>query len=236
MDARHLSLRLATAAAFVPTGARLADIGSDHAYLPAFLALQDRIEYAVAGEVVRGPYQNACREIERENLQGIIVPRLADGLAAIKSDDRIDTVTICGMGGPLIRDILDAGIHQLLQHPRLILQPNVGEDNVRRWCIHHGYGIVAERIIREDHHTYEIIVADYNQGIRQLSPEEELFGPLLMREHAAAFVDKWTCERTKRERILHQVQQAHTPAETRIAQLQSQIKMITEVVTNGNGK
>lgn len=98
MDARHLSKRLATAAEFVPVGARLADIGSDHAYLPAFLALRGRIEYAVAGEVVRGPYQNACREITREGLQEIIVPRLADGLAAINADDRIDTVTICGMG------------------------------------------------------------------------------------------------------------------------------------------
>ncbi|MFK5676335.1 tRNA (adenine(22)-N(1))-methyltransferase [Ligilactobacillus sp. LYQ60] len=236
MDARHLSRRLATAAEFVPAGARLADIGSDHAYLPAFLALQGQIKYAVAGEVVRGPYQNACREIKRENLQEIIVPRLADGLAAINADDRIDTVTICGMGGPLIRDILDAGVCQLLQHPRLILQPNVGERNVRRWCIHHGYGIVAERIIREDHHTYEIIVADYGQGIRQLSPEEELFGPFLMREHAKAFMDKWVRERTKRERILYQVQQAQAPAEARITQLRSEIKMITEVVANGNGK
>lgn len=236
MDARHLSKRLATAAEFVPVGARLADIGSDHAYLPAFLALRGRIEYAVAGEVVRGPYQNACREITREGLQETIVPRLADGLAAINADDRIDTVTICGMGGPLIRDILSAGAPQLLHHPRLILQPNVGEDNVRRWCVHHGYGIVAERIVREDRHTYEIIVADYDQGIRQLSPEEELFGPFLMREHTADFVDKWTRERTKRERILHQVQQAQTPAKARISQLQSQIKMITEVVPDGNGK
>ena len=79
-------------------------------------------------------------------------------------------------------------------------------------------------------------MADYDQGIRQLSPEEELFGPFLMREYAAAFVDKWTRERTKRERILHQVQQAQTPAEARISQLQSQIKMITEVVPDGNGK
>ena len=62
MDTYHLSKRLAKAAAYVPQGARLADIGSDHAYLPANLAINHIIDYGVAGEVVKGPYENAVHE------------------------------------------------------------------------------------------------------------------------------------------------------------------------------
>ena len=64
MDTYHLSKRLAKAAAYVPKGARLADIGSDHAYLPANLAINHIIDYGVAGEVVKGPYEDG-KEIGR---------------------------------------------------------------------------------------------------------------------------------------------------------------------------
>ncbi len=60
-----------------------------------------------SGEVVKGPYENAVHEIQREHLEGKIFPRFADGLKAIEDDDQIDTITICGMGGTLIRNILE---------------------------------------------------------------------------------------------------------------------------------
>ena len=72
MDANHLSLRLARVANYVPKGARMADIGSDHAYLPAHLALNGQIEYAVAGEVVKGPFENAAHEIKQLQLDNVI--------------------------------------------------------------------------------------------------------------------------------------------------------------------
>ena len=100
MDARQLSKRLEEVASFVPDGARLADIGSDHAYLPAYLALNGKIAFAVAGEVVKGPFENAQHEIKKEGLEAKVKARLANGLAAIEANDQIDTVTICGMGGP----------------------------------------------------------------------------------------------------------------------------------------
>ena len=131
MDAHHLSKRLLNVAKLVPKGARLADIGSDHAYLPAYLALKGQIEFAVAGEVVKGPFQNAQQVVRAQGLNEQIAVRLADGLAAIEASDQIDTITICGMGGTLICDILEKGKDKLVKHPFLILQPNVGEKNVR---------------------------------------------------------------------------------------------------------
>lgn len=72
MDAHKLSQRLIRVANYVPQGARLADIGSDHAYLPAYLALQKQISFAIAGEVVKGPYENARHEILQEGLQDLV--------------------------------------------------------------------------------------------------------------------------------------------------------------------
>ena len=70
MDEKHLSARLACVASLVPAGARVADIGSDHAYLPAALVLDGKIDFAIAGEVGQGPYDNAGREINDHHLEG----------------------------------------------------------------------------------------------------------------------------------------------------------------------
>ena len=147
VDAQNLSQRLTTVAKFVPQGARVADIGSDHGYLPAALALQGQIEYAVAGEVVRGPYENAVSEIKKLALAKIIQARLADGLEAIKDSDHINTITIAGMGGALITQILDAHPEKLAGVTRLILQPNVGEARLREWLMNHQFQIMAERMV-----------------------------------------------------------------------------------------
>ena len=83
MDADHLSQRLATVADYIPQGSRLADIGTDHAYLPVNLLKRGIITGGVAGEVVRGPFENAQREIAREGFSDQLTARLANGLRAI---------------------------------------------------------------------------------------------------------------------------------------------------------
>ena len=100
MDGNKLSYRLQKVAEYVSADSRLADIGSDHAYLPAYLALKCKINFGIDGEVVKGPFQNAQNEIKKENLQEIVDVRLADGLAAVELSDEINVVTICGMAGP----------------------------------------------------------------------------------------------------------------------------------------
>ncbi len=112
MNHLDLSKRLALVGEHVPTGAFLADIGSDHAYLPVALMLKDKIEFAVAGEVVKGPYESAKKQVQKNGLEKRIVVRLANGLDAIEPTDQINAITIAGMGGALIRDILEAGAKQ----------------------------------------------------------------------------------------------------------------------------
>jgi len=102
-------MRLERVAAHVPAGARLADIGSDHAYLPVALLRRGAITAAVAGEVAVTPFHAAERSVRESGLNQRVSVRLADGLAAIEPGDAITAISICGMGGERIRDILDSG-------------------------------------------------------------------------------------------------------------------------------
>ena len=192
MDSIHLSPRLKAVADFVPLNARLADIGSDHAYLPVHLLLNDTINHAIVGEVAKGPRDNAYHELKKRHLLGRAYVRLADGLAAINDKDNVDTVVIAGMGGILISDILKAGKQQGQAFKTLVLQPNTDESVVRGWLNAQQYQIIDEAIVQEASHFYEIIVATI--GTQHLSDLDVAFGPYLRAEKTATFVAKWQKE------------------------------------------
>lgn len=231
MDEKNLSQRLKTAAKYVFANARLADIGSDHAYLPAYLALQGKIDFAICGEVVAGPLHNAEHVILKNNLNDKLVARLADGLAAVTPEDNVDCISICGMGGTLIANILQAGEQLIAQtKPRLILQPNVGENNVRQWLVAHHYRIVAEEILAEDHHTYEIIVADPSEAPVALSEADVQFGPFLRQEKNHVFIAKWQHELAKLATIKAAMQKANNLPVAKLQEVDAEINRINQIL------
>lgn len=234
MDALHLSQRLKLVADFVPRGARLADIGSDHAYLPANLLLNQRIEFAIAGEVVKGPFENAQQEVLKHHLTGSLEARLADGLAAIEAADRIDVITICGMGGSLISQILDAHPEKLVGVKRLILQPNVGESELRIWLVNHQFEIMTERILTEDDQFYEIIVAEPTILPVAYNHRELTFGPELIMHQGPVFQAKWQGEIDRLSQVIVQMQHAKQPPVDKIKEFQAQLQLIQEVLTDDN--
>ncbi|MCF5668270.1 tRNA (adenine-N(1))-methyltransferase [Pseudomonas marginalis] len=198
MNEHTLSLRLERVAANVPHGARLADIGSDHAYLPVALMRRGVIAAAVAGEVATTPFHAAQRTVRDNGLEQRITVRLADGLAAIEAADWITAISVCGMGGETIRDILESGKAHLSGQERLVLQPNGGEQPLRQWLMDNGYSIRSEELLRENRFYYEIIVAE-RAGPVVYSAEQLYFGPLQMQARSPAFIAKW-------QRMLHQKQ------------------------------
>lgn len=230
MNNLHLSQRLQTVADFVPAHARLADIGSDHAYLPIYLAQQHRIDYGIAGEVVQGPYQLSVDHVRQYGLTQVIKVRLADGLQAIKATDRINTITIAGMGGTLISNILTNGFGHLHGNERLILEPNVSSYLVRQWLADHHYQITHEVILAEDKHVYEVIVGNPTTTPIKYSQKDIIFGPFLRKEHNAAFVKKWQVELEKQRYILANLQKAQHVSAEHINQVNQQIKLIQEVL------
>jgi len=190
LNEHTLSLRLERVAANVPVGARLADIGSDHGYLPVALMRRGLIVAAVAGEVAITPFHAAQRTVRDNDLQPHISVRLADGLAAIQPGDGITAISVCGMGGETIRDILDNGKAHLSGKEHLILQPNGGEQPLRQWLMDNGYSILHEELLRENRFYYEIIVAERAAPV-SYTPEQLYFGPLQMQACSLVFLAKW---------------------------------------------
>ena len=198
-----ISKRLELVASFVPQGAILLDVGSDHAYLPIELIERGKIESAIAGEVVEGPYQSAVKNVDAHGLKEKIQVRLANGLAAFEEADQVSVITIAGMGGRLIARILEEGLEKLSNVRRLILQPNNREDDLRIWLQDNGFQIVAESILEEAGKFYEILVVEAGQ--MKLSASDVRFGPFLSKEVSPVFVQKWQKEAIKLEFALGQI-------------------------------
>lgn len=234
VDEKHLSARLACVASLVPAGARVADIGSDHAYLPAALVLDGKIDFAIAGEVVKGPYENAVHEIKDHQLEGQVIPRLADGLAAIEPADKVDTITIAGMGGSLIASILEKGKDKLTEIKRLVLQPNVGESQLREWLMNNHYQIMTEKIIEEDNHIYEIIVAEPSVVPFRYSKYELDFGPFLLENKGPIFKKKWQEYLQREAHVIDQMQKAQQPPLKKINEINQFLSQVKEAIADDN--
>lgn len=234
VDEKHLSARLACVASLVPAGARVADIGSDHAYLPAALVLDGKIDFAIAGEVVKGPYENAVREIKDHQLEGQVIPRLADGLAAIEPADKVDTITIAGMGGSLIASILEKDKNKLTGIKRLVLQPNVGESQLREWLMNNHYQIMNEKIIEEDNHIYEIIVAEPSVVPFRYSKYELDFGPFLLENKGPIFKKKWQEYLQREAHVIDQMQKAQQPPVKKINEINQFLSQVKEAIADDN--
>ncbi len=198
-----ISKRLELVASFVPQGAVLLDVGSDHAYLPIELVERGQIKSAIAGEVVEGPYQSALKNVEAHGLKEKIQVRLANGLAAFEEADQVSVITIAGMGGRLIATILEEGLDKLANVERLILQPNNREDDLRIWLQDNDFQIVAESILEEAGKFYEILVVEAGQ--MKLSDIDIRFGPFLSKGVSPVFVKKWQKEAAKLDFALSQI-------------------------------
>ena len=234
VDEKHLSARLACVASLVSAGARVADIGSDHAYLPAALVLDGKIDFAIAGEVVKGPYENAVHEIKDHQLEGQVIPRLADGLAAIEPADKVDTITIAGMGGSLIASILEKDKNKLTGIKRLVLQPNVGESQLREWLMNNHYQIMNEKIIEEDNHIYEIIVAEPSVVPFRYSKYELDFGPFLLENKGPVFKKKWQEYLQREAHVIDQMQKAQQPPVKKINEINQFLSQVKEAIADDN--
>ena len=238
MNSDRLSKRLATVANYVPKGAILVDIGSDHAYLPCFLAKNTGITYAVAGEVAVGPYQSAKGNVLSEGLSEIISVRLGDGLDVVKPGE-VEYVTIAGMGGALITSILEKGKEKLGSVKRLILQPNISAISIRQWLLDNSWKLVAEEILEEDGKIYEVLVAEKGKdAIDPLIPygqsleEGLLLGPYLVKEQNTVFKKKWINEKKNWQRIYQQLENAVQTTDTieKKQELLHKIKLVKEVI------
>lgn len=227
-----MNLRLNTLAKMVDSGSRVADIGTDHAYLPIELVKNGKIDFAIASDVAAGPLENAKTDIAEAGLSAQIETRLGNGLETVTHQDQIDTVVIAGMGGKLMVDILDAAWSKEYQFDTLVLEPNIGEAGVRNWLMMHNYQIMDERLIAEAGHTYELIKAKLTDTKNDLSEKEIFFGPFILQEKNPVFYQKWEGQLTYNQKLLQNLNKAKKKDEDRINEVNHHIKLIEEEINH----
>lgn len=170
-----INARLHSAAELVGQGAVLADIGTDHAYLPLFLLSEGRITYAFASDVNEGPLASARKNAEDCGLTDKMSFVLTDGATALAGKGITD-YTICGMGGELIADIIDRAPHLNDSGVRLILQPMSRQEKLRAYLYSHGFEILTESYSLDAGKYYVCFEARYSGKCREISDTEAHIG------------------------------------------------------------
>lgn len=156
----EMTPRLLTAASFVRQGATVADVGTDHAYLPIYLVSAGIADLAVASDINQGPLTRAEANVRRFGLTDRIALRLTPGLVGIEAFSPTD-ILICGMGGELIASILEAATFVRDPAVRLILQPMTSARELRLWLAANGFAVTEERFAAEKEKLYVVLCASY---------------------------------------------------------------------------
>lgn len=167
--------RLQTVASLVRKGSFVADVGTDHAYLPIWLAENNMISGAVATDIAIGPLDRALRNIKSSNLPCEISTALTPGLLGIDKYAP-DDICICGMGSETIIQILEASEYVNNSNVRLILQPMTKAEFLREWLLENGFFIADEKLCYDRDKLYQIIVAQYHGEKSSISEYAALVG------------------------------------------------------------
>ena len=162
----------------VTPGMRLADIGTDHAYVPIYLVEQGRIPSAIAMDINEGPLERAKEHIRRMGLEGKIKVRQSDGLWNLKKEEA-DSMIAAGMGGGLVIRILSERQDTAKHMRECILQPQSEIKKVREYLCGHGFTIVEEEMVLEDGKYYPMMKAVPGDAL-QYTDAELQYGKLLL--------------------------------------------------------
>lgn len=157
----QLDARLQLCANFVRPGAKLVDIGTDHAYLPVWLEKQGLIRSAVAADIRSGPLANAEENLRRYETEHILV-RMSNGLEAILPEEAEDIV-IAGMGGELIAQILSQAPWVKQEERRLILQPMTCAPELREYLRNNGFVVLQEEAVESRSHVYSVMLVQWQK-------------------------------------------------------------------------
>lgn len=219
----ELSKRLKTVADAVTPGHRLADIGTDHGYVPVYLVKQNICPGALAVDMNSAPLARAREHIMKEGLEDRIQTRLGAGLEKLAPQE-VDTIVMAGMGGGLICRILDAALEFLGAGKELVLQPQSEWFKVRYFLHDHFYEIQEEWFLEEDGKYYVVIKA---------VPDEEVYyryGRYLIRERNPALLEYLKKEYQKKETIILNMEKQGRSGLSRYREIKKEMEDINKVI------
>ncbi|KNF09330.1 tRNA (adenine(22)-N(1))-methyltransferase TrmK [Gottschalkia purinilytica] len=202
-----LSPRLKAIASYVKKGDIVADIGTDHGYIPVYLVNNNISEKIIASDINEGPLNNAIEYIKKNKLQNEIDTRLGDGLNSINPNE-VDTVIIAGMGGLLIAEILEESKEVTKSIKNFILQPMVAVDELRRYLYDNEFKIIDEKLAKEGDKLYHILYVQHGKD----ELEKEIYfevGKKLIENKDELLEEFLKLKINKIEKILNNLQNQH---------------------------
>ncbi len=200
----ELKGRLKLIADKVPVCSVVADIGTDHAYIPVYLIQQEKCCYAIASDVKPGPIQVANRNISKYKLSDKIETRMGSGLETLKENEA-DAVIIAGMGGTLLAELLDAHPEKVSGNTLLVLQPMNDLHVVRKWLYDNRFEIRDEELIAEGNKIYCVLTASYNGKYKEYNDFELHVGELLIEKRDPLLQAYCKMKASQIDRVLKQL-------------------------------
>ena len=180
-----ISKRLKAIAKYIEGYETLADIACDHGYLGIYAVEEYNLKEVLLTDINPMPLASAVKNVESKNLSNIISTKLGNGLEPLTKD--YEVITICGIGGMLLKEILEEGLERAKNAKRLILCPNSDLYEVRKFLADNDFDIIMEEVIH-DYKYYQIIVANY-AGQAPLYSEIQLkYGPKLLENISIEFI------------------------------------------------
>jgi tRNA (adenine22-N1)-methyltransferase len=179
----------------IPQGRVIADIGTDHGYLPISLLRNGRCEKVIATDVKKGPLQSVFKNALKFAVKEKMEIRLGDGLDPIEFDEA-EVILICGMGGFLISSILRKGFQKAKKARSLVLQPMNGIGELREFLYTNGFDIYEEGLCQEDGKIYNLILARYDGVVREKSILEITIGEKLL-QNEDPLLEDWIRKRVE---------------------------------------
>ncbi len=220
----NLSKRLTAVASLITQGNSIADIGTDHGYIPIYMALNGLTDKALAMDVNEGPLKRAEDNIRRYNVGDIVSTRLSDGLAGLKEGEA-DSIIIAGMGGLLTIKILSSHMSVARSAKELILSPHSDVNLVRRFLADNNFCICDELMVYEEEKFYFVMKAA--AGAMTIDSEEEaLYGRILLEKKDDTLLSYLYKEEAKRLNILNKMRKSDSRNEARIAELNNELMII----------
>lgn len=221
-----ISFRLNKIAEKVIKNSVIADIGTDHAYIPIFLYKNNIIKKAIACDISKGSLEKAKLNILKYNLGKYIETRLGNGLEKVSLEDNVDTIIMAGMGGMLMIDILKNDIQIAKASKTLILQPQKDIAEVRKFLHKNEFQIQDEEMIIDEGKFYNIIIA--KKGVQSFTEKEYIFGKANIEKKCDILKEYILKELNIMENIINQLKT--TNSFNRIKEIEKQKEIYKEVL------
>lgn len=205
----NLSKRLNLIISMVPECDTIADIGTDHGFVPISLVESGRAKHAVASDIVPGPVERALSHVREHQLTDRISVRQGPGLSTL-SVGEADCIVIAGMGGLLMAEILDADFETAKSAKTLILSPHTEIPALRLYLSKYGFRIVEEEMVKEDGKFYVVMKAEpvEETELQTLSETELMYGPVLLQKRPEVFLEYLRHQKEKTQRLCRSLRTA----------------------------